>query len=173
MWVSTTGSRIKKWVCSAISSLERATGPLSIFFFLTPPLTITERIQQHFKRKLESIKPKKIAKSSTSGSFTRLGASPLRSGDHRPLSHGPLNYPVTCIPGSPGILRHHILNDRRRVLALDSEGYVTLWDIARVCIYQSFCLPLLSKETRPFLLIKSFHLIVLGSLGSGLWQDRF
>jgi hypothetical protein len=36
--------------------------------------------------------------------------------------------PCPC-PPSPGIVAHEVLEDRRRILPLDSRGHVALWDV--------------------------------------------
>lgn len=46
--------------------------------------------------------------------------------------------PTCVIPGSPGIVKYHILNDRKFVLAQDSEGSVTLWDITKGLMVDDF-----------------------------------
>ena len=37
------------------------------------------------------------------------------------------------IEGQNGLIKHLLLNDRRRVLTLDTAGEVTLWDLLKVC----------------------------------------
>ena len=40
--------------------------------------------------------------------------------------------PDFSIEGQNGLIKHHLLNDRRRVLTLDTTGEVTLWDLLQV-----------------------------------------
>jgi WD repeat-containing protein 48 len=40
--------------------------------------------------------------------------------------------PDYSIEGQNGLIKHHLLNDRRRVLTLDTAGEVTLWDLLKV-----------------------------------------
>ena len=62
-------------------------------------------------------------KSSVSVAADEIGHfAPLRS-----LAH-------ETIEGQHGLIKHHLLNDRRRVLTLDSAGEVLLWDLLRVSI---------------------------------------
>lgn len=42
--------------------------------------------------------------------------------------------PQDTIEGHFGLLKHRILNDRRRVLTLDTAGDVLLWDLLEVCV---------------------------------------
>lgn len=42
--------------------------------------------------------------------------------------------PDFSIEGQNGLIKHHLLNDRRRVLTLDTAGEVILWDLLAVCI---------------------------------------
>jgi len=51
-------------------------------------------------------------------------------------SGGPLPEPVAtravaAIPGVPGLVRHAVLNDRRRVLVQDAAGRLAVWDVLR------------------------------------------
>lgn len=41
--------------------------------------------------------------------------------------------PIETIEGQFGLLKHKLLNDRRRVLTLDTAGDVLLWDLIKVC----------------------------------------
>jgi hypothetical protein len=57
------------------------------------------------------------------------------------------------IEGVPGIIKHHILNNRRHVLIEDDHHNVQLWDIARVTKfisinYLTFFLLKVYKNTR-------------------------
>lgn len=42
------------------------------------------------------------------------------------------NLPIETIEGQFGLLKHKLLNDRRRVLTLDTAGDVLLWDLIKV-----------------------------------------
>ncbi|KAL9102712.1 MAG: hypothetical protein Q9163_002174 [Psora crenata] len=46
--------------------------------------------------------------------------------------------PEETIEGQNGLIKHLILNDRRRVLTLDTAGEVTLWDLLKCIPIQSF-----------------------------------
>lgn len=41
--------------------------------------------------------------------------------------------PDFSIEGQNGLIKHHLLNDRRKVLTLDTAGEVMLWDLLAVC----------------------------------------
>jgi WD repeat-containing protein 48 len=43
--------------------------------------------------------------------------------------------PEETIEGQHGLVKHKLLNDRRRVLTLDTAGDVLLWDLLQVCIF--------------------------------------
>jgi WD repeat-containing protein 48 len=43
--------------------------------------------------------------------------------------------PAHTIEGQHGLIKHHILSDRRRVLTLDTAGEVVMWDLIKVIIY--------------------------------------
>ena len=42
--------------------------------------------------------------------------------------------PEETIEGQFGLVKHRLLNDRRRVLTLDTAGDVLLWDLIKVCL---------------------------------------
>lgn len=42
--------------------------------------------------------------------------------------------PEETIEGQNGLIKHMLLNDRRRVLALDTAGEVTMWDLIKVSV---------------------------------------
>ena len=44
--------------------------------------------------------------------------------------------PEDTIEGQFGLLKHRLLNDRRRVLTLDTAGDVLLWDLIQVCFFR-------------------------------------
>ncbi|KAI9679438.1 MAG: hypothetical protein M1817_005460 [Caeruleum heppii] len=46
--------------------------------------------------------------------------------------------PAETIEGQNGLIKHVLLNDRRRVLTLDTAGEVVLWDLVRCEAVQSF-----------------------------------
>jgi len=41
--------------------------------------------------------------------------------------------PEETIEGQHGLVKHKLLNDRRRVLTLDTASNVVLWDLLKVC----------------------------------------
>lgn len=52
-------------------------------------------------------------------------------------AHGvePMDHlPEETIEGQNGLVKHKLLNDRRRVLTLDTAGDVLLWDLIKVCL---------------------------------------
>ncbi|KAJ5059171.1 hypothetical protein J3E72DRAFT_400688, partial [Bipolaris maydis] len=58
---------------------------------------------------------------------TLTAADPTAVGTVRPL-------PDFTIEGQNGLIKHHLLNDRRRVLTLDTAGEVVLWDLLKQCV---------------------------------------
>ncbi|KAJ7538291.1 hypothetical protein O6H91_11G042000 [Diphasiastrum complanatum] len=46
--------------------------------------------------------------------------------------------PAFVIPGTPGILQHAVLNDRRHLLTKDAVGIVKLWEITRGAVVTDF-----------------------------------
>lgn len=47
----------------------------------------------------------------------------------QPINAGP----EFAIEGQNGLIKHHVLSDRRRVLTLDTAGDVVMWDLMKVC----------------------------------------
>jgi WD repeat-containing protein 48 len=51
----------------------------------------------------------------------------------------PLNvFPDETIEGQRGLLKHFLLNDRRRVLTVDTTGEVVMWDLLKCIPVKSF-----------------------------------
>lgn len=46
--------------------------------------------------------------------------------------------PDFCIEGQNGLMKHHLLNDRRRVLTMDTAGECMLWDLIQCAPIKSF-----------------------------------
>ncbi|KAG9202892.1 hypothetical protein G6514_003915 [Epicoccum nigrum] len=46
--------------------------------------------------------------------------------------------PEFCIEGQNGLMKHHLLNDRRRVLTMDTAGECMLWDLVHCAPIKSF-----------------------------------
>ena len=46
--------------------------------------------------------------------------------------------PEATIEGQNGLIKHVLLNDRRRVLTLDTAGEVTMWDLLKACKFDSW-----------------------------------
>jgi WD repeat-containing protein 48 len=52
---------------------------------------------------------------------------------------GPVrNLPDFSVEGQNGLIKHHLLNDRRRVLTLDTAGEVVLWDLLQCAPIKSY-----------------------------------
>lgn len=70
-----------------------------------------------------------------------LGAASGRKGSEvlaEPAPYAPdpiYHLPAETIEGQFGLVKHKLLNDRRRVLTLDTAGDVLLWDLIRVSIF--------------------------------------
>lgn len=86
--------------------------------------------------------PQALATKDTDASTLASARKPsevLTAADHsvadtvRPL-------PDFTIEGQNGLIKHHLLNDRRRVLTLDTAGEVVLWDLLQVsCSDVAYC----------------------------------
>lgn len=62
------------------------------------------------------------------------------------------NPPKATIEGAPAIKKYHILNDKRHILAQDSKGNVSLYDVLKVSAYfiDLLCLFLFWNSHRDF-----------------------
>lgn len=60
----------------------------------------------------------------------RMSEAPEPDPEVKPLHH----VPEETIEGQFGLLKHKLLNDRRRVLTLDTAGDVLMWDLIQVCL---------------------------------------
>jgi WD repeat-containing protein 48 len=69
--------------------------------------------------------------------------------------------PEETIEGQHGLVKHKLLNDRRRVLTLDTAGDVLLWDLLQVSIGRSVFLRLTNSDGS----VSQFNL-----LGSVTWR---
>ena len=73
----------------------------------------------------------------TSESLSRK-VSELVIDDHIDLEVKPIHeLPTETIEGQFGLLKHQLLNDRRRVLTLDTAGEVLMWDLIKVRDYST------------------------------------
>ncbi|KAH7435528.1 hypothetical protein KP509_06G068400 [Ceratopteris richardii] len=64
----------------------------------------------------------------------------------------PLNTSPACtVPGTPAIVRHTVLNDKRHVLTKDALGFVKLWEITKGAVIEDFGeVPFEEKEKELF-----------------------
>jgi WD repeat-containing protein 48 len=68
---------------------------------------------------------------------TRKPSEVLAAPEHSAV--GPVrDLPDFSIEGQNGLIKHHLLNDRRRVLTLDTAGEVVLWDLLQCAPIKSF-----------------------------------
>jgi hypothetical protein len=71
---------------------------------------------------------------------TRKPSDVLIETDHGTV--GPVrSLPDFSIEGQNGLIKHHLLNDRRRVLTLDTAGEVVLWDLLQVSLHSVLLVP--------------------------------
>ncbi|KAF1944543.1 WD40 repeat-like protein [Clathrospora elynae] len=68
---------------------------------------------------------------------TRKPSDVLAAPDHSAI--GPVrSLPDFSIEGQNGLIKHYLLNDRRRVLTLDTAGEVVLWDLLQCAPIKSY-----------------------------------
>lgn len=156
IWTATSSSSINRWgnvdTGAEIQLPEalrhhRASSAASRPKQVSPPLT-----NGHGKNQIPS---KSILRISNTASFpavtvrdsdstTILSAISTRKGSEILLDSDigliePVNsLPDETIEGQHGLVKHKLLNDRRRVLTLDTAGDVLLWDLLKCVPVQSF-----------------------------------
>lgn len=64
------------------------------------------------------------------GSFTNGARSPSRDGKIVTVQSKATASPMYVIPGLPGIIAQHVMNNRRHVLTCDTRGEYKIWDIS-------------------------------------------
>ncbi|KAF1930908.1 WD40 repeat-like protein [Didymella exigua CBS 183.55] len=75
------------------------------------------------------------------GSTPASARKPAEALETAAEAHGTLavrNAPDFCIEGQNGLMKHHLLNDRRRVLTMDTAGECMLWDLIQCAPIKSF-----------------------------------
>jgi WD repeat-containing protein 48 len=70
-------------------------------------------------------------------SSTRKPSEVLAASDHGVVA-AVRQLPDHTIEGQNGLIKHHLLNDRRRVLTLDTAGEVMLWDLLQCAPIKSY-----------------------------------
>jgi len=158
IWAATTSSSINRW-----TSIE--TGPdaqLPEPFRRMRSSSTTSKSRQATEtpaggRAKSEIPAKSILKMSNSASFPhelsfrdafeQNQATPVISrkgsgilSDPVPVIEPIHHLPEETIEGQNGLVKHKLLNDRRRVLTLDTAGDVLLWDLIRVSYFLGFIL---------------------------------
>lgn len=157
IWTATSTSSINRWPNvdtgsdiqlpeafrrhrASSTATSRARGPSS------PPPPQPDTATE--KKDNKEIPAKAILKISNTATFpshvtrdadaTTLGAASGRKGsevlaDSATYAPEPIYHlPAETIEGQFGLVKHKLLNDRRRVLTLDTAGDVLLWDLIRV-----------------------------------------
>ncbi|WQF81264.1 Putative WD40/YVTN repeat-like-containing domain superfamily [Colletotrichum destructivum] len=91
----------------------------------------------------KEISPTSILRISNTATFpiqtNASSESPPAAGNHGPQGTEPINQnPEETIEGQFGLVKHRLLNDRRRVLTLDTAGDVLMWDLIKCQPIQKF-----------------------------------
>ncbi|OAA57949.1 WD repeat-containing protein 5B [Niveomyces insectorum RCEF 264] len=73
--------------------------------------------------------PPTVPSSGAAGTHSRKGSVAVPADDAAEGVEPVHRLPVETIEGNFGLVKHRLLNDRRRVLTLDTAGEVLLWDI--------------------------------------------
>lgn len=143
IWTATTRASINRWRNVDTTDLTQLPEPLkqhraSMVSIRTNGTSINDASKR--------IRPKSILRISNTASFPLVigrdgdeaSISPLRKGSEtlpdlvengiEPIQHEP----EETIAGQFGLVKHRLLNDRRRVLTLDTAGEVLLWDLIQV-----------------------------------------
>ncbi|CRK35732.1 hypothetical protein BN1723_015008 [Verticillium longisporum] len=161
IWTATSTSSINKWPDVDTSSdiklpesyrrHRSASGSTARPRQVSPP-PATESTDK--KEENKEIPVKSILKISNTATFPKHvardpdaaigGNAAARKGSEivpDSTSYGPeplFHLPQETIEGQFGLVKHKLLNDRRRVLTLDTAGDVLLWDLIRCEVIQSY-----------------------------------
>lgn len=68
----------------------------------------------------------------------RKASEAIIAGDDLSLVVPIRGQPAETIEGQNGLIKHHMLNDRKRILTLDTAGEVVLWDLLKCVPIKSF-----------------------------------
>ena len=156
MWTATSRSSIHRWndvdTESGIQAVEsprhhRGSSTVSQSKNLSPPPTVTSCPTNNTIKK--QIPLDCVLRLSNTATFSRIRdteAAAIYSGPSiRKAAEAVMDadfgvvvpyqdLPEETIEGQNGLIKHLMLNDRRRVLTLDTAGEVILWDLLKVCV---------------------------------------
>ena len=104
LWVSTTESHVKEWVCVFFISSSLCDVPISERFF---DVFVFQALG-------------------------RLLRENWNHGGGNLLEEPYMIHPERVLEGGPSIIQYHILNDKRHILTKDTEGNVALYDVLKV-----------------------------------------
>jgi WD repeat-containing protein 48 len=108
----------------------------------TPPSRVTPKIPLKSLLRMSNTAPfpQALATKDTDAATlasTRKPSEVLIAPEHSAV--GPVRIlPDFSIEGQHGLIKHHLLNDRRRVLTLDTAGEVVLWDLLQCAPIKSY-----------------------------------
>eukprot|EP01113_Clastostelium_recurvatum_P021944 TRINITY_DN2606_c0_g1_i3.p1 TRINITY_DN2606_c0_g1~~TRINITY_DN2606_c0_g1_i3.p1 ORF type:complete len:872 (-),score=212.27 TRINITY_DN2606_c0_g1_i3:48-2663(-) len=117
LWVAIADSSVHRWAIEGLESSHKKV-PFSVSSLSASPHALT--ISNSNTQTQPSMSP-------PDASHPTSTPHPEPSGAYMPA----LSAPDAIIPGRPGVVRHHIMNNRRHVLTKDNTGRVELWDITR------------------------------------------
>ena len=141
IWSSTTSSSINRWKdIDMASPLEMAESPAQQLVSNLVPKSKNVKADRNTGRseiplncvlKISSSLSQSFREHESAGSLRRISEAPMQQGTEDEIVpyH---NLPLETIEGQNGLIKHEILNDRKRVLTLDTAGEVVLWDLIRV-----------------------------------------
>jgi WD repeat-containing protein 48 len=154
IWTATSSSSINRWAnvdtgddiqLPEAYRRHRASSAASRPSLLSPPAT-----NGHSKKEIPAQSVLRISNTATFpapavrdsdavttfSSLTRKGSEIIVDPDIGVIV--PIHaLPEETIEGQHGLVKHKLLNDRRRALTLDTAGDVLLWDLLKVIIYSS------------------------------------
>lgn len=144
IWSSTTSSSINRWKDVDMESpLEIAESPAQHFVSNLVSRSKSGKTERNAGRSEIPLNCVLKISNSLSQSF-REYEEMIGTGSLRRMSEAPLapdaedeivpyhSLPLETIEGQNGLIKHEMLNDRKRVLTLDTAGEVVLWDLIRV-----------------------------------------
>ncbi|KAH7080368.1 hypothetical protein BKA63DRAFT_531305 [Paraphoma chrysanthemicola] len=147
VWTATSSSSINRW-----DDVETATEvelPESYKWHRASVTTMRSRLPSpptsgpKTNGTSEKLPFKALLRMSNTAPFPQLSAKDQDASTVLAASDHGVIVPVRSLPdhtieGQNGLIKHHLLNDRRRVLTLDTAGEVMLWDLLQCAPIKSY-----------------------------------
>eukprot|EP01132_Coremiostelium_polycephalum_P005684 gene5684-7074_t len=127
LWVSTTDSSIKNWNISSIYDKTQENTLLDDDELVDDDKNYSNNKEENVSQLLYDRKNNQEVQQPEPQQQIQLQHQELQEQQQNPLTEEP----SIIIEGRPGIVKHHVLNNRRQILTKDADEIVLLWDVLR------------------------------------------